>query len=104
MHSINNKYQSHFSVSITHVADKAQCKGGGKEYGFVKLETCARLCVHLSEMFAFGTTKFGSNKCDTKGDSCKCNCMDETTNYKCNERVADPAFILYAVKFTAPGI
>jgi len=80
------------------VAAKVECDGGSSDStdkGYVAgSEACAKVCVGTSEVFIYGTNKYGTNRC--KGSTCKCYCQHKTTNGKCVKRKAHNGYVLYS--------
>ena len=59
----------------TLVSEKRECNGPEIWAGKLKsLEDCATACRGIASMFIYGTTDFGTKRCDSEG----CNCVCET--------------------------
>merc|ERR1719494_1180856 len=81
------------------VALRAECEG--KEI-FKKHQTslhaCANACRGISQMFMYGTNKYGVTRC--YADGCTCYCELETSNYECNKQLVHKGYNLY--KYLGP--
>ena len=78
------------------VEDKAECDGSEilKTLTF-DVGHCAKVCLGISTMFAFGTNDYGTDRCDEGG----CNCLCETaaaSDGTCN-KVSHNGYRLYRV-------
>ena len=57
------------------VSEKKECSGPEMVAGKLKtLADCAQACRGIASMFLYGTTDFGTKRCDSEG----CNCVCET--------------------------
>ena len=78
--------------------EKSECGGKKEEYigQMFSAEACADGCRGKSQLFVFGTNKFGKSQCE--GRTCACYCEFETKDFKCLISVDAPGYNLYAFK------
>ena len=54
------------------VREKAECGGSEVYLNHPSLDECAKACIGISSMFAFGTNDFGTTRCFDEGCACLC--------------------------------
>ena len=62
---------------------------------------CAEVCKYSSTMFAFGSDKYGGEKC--QGGTCMCECQRETDGANCNTIKYNKGFNLYRINLKFKG-
>ena len=84
------------------------CKGDERLIGyFDTAQGCANACRGTAQMFAYGTDKYGVNRC-WHSDGCTCYCQYAATNYECNKQITHDGYNLYKyqgviLKLNLPG-